>query len=235
MPFIGNQPSAVPLTSADITDGIITSAKITDGTITNTDVASSIITGQTAETSIAGGDSILIYDDSATALRKMTRTNFVSGLGGLSEADAWRINSAITFTNIGQTDVTSNWERADTDGFGLLGTGLTQSSGIFTFPSTGYYYINYFGGWSTTAARLYVAFHLFVTLDNSSYSPVSEIYTNLHANASYGSMAGNFIIKVTDTANIKFKFVCERSETVSLLGSTSLSHTGFSCIKLAGV
>ena len=82
MPFIGNKPSAVPLTSADIADGIITSAKITDATITNLDVASSIITGQTAETSIAGGDSVLIYDDSASALRKMTRTNFVAGVGG---------------------------------------------------------------------------------------------------------------------------------------------------------
>ena len=81
MGYIGTKPSAVPLTSADITDNVITSAKIVDGTITNTDVASSIITGQTAETSIAGGDSILIYDDSATALRKMTRTNFVAGLG----------------------------------------------------------------------------------------------------------------------------------------------------------
>jgi hypothetical protein len=43
---------------------------------------SSIITGQTAETSVAGGDLVLIYDDSATALRKMTRTNFVAGIGG---------------------------------------------------------------------------------------------------------------------------------------------------------
>jgi hypothetical protein len=82
MGYLGYKPADKPLTSADITDGIITSAKIVDGTITNSDVASSIITGQTAETSIAGGDSILIYDDSATALRKMTRTNFVSGIGG---------------------------------------------------------------------------------------------------------------------------------------------------------
>lgn len=84
MPFIGNTPAQVPLTSADIADGIITSAKIVDGTITNSDVASSIITGQTAETSIAGGDSVLIYDDSASALRKMTRTNFVAGVGGVN-------------------------------------------------------------------------------------------------------------------------------------------------------
>ena len=43
MPFIGNKPSAVPLTSADIADGIITSAKITDATIANADIANSTI------------------------------------------------------------------------------------------------------------------------------------------------------------------------------------------------
>ena len=35
------------------------------------------ITGQTAETSVADDDLILIYDTSATALRKMTKANFV--------------------------------------------------------------------------------------------------------------------------------------------------------------
>ena len=41
MPFIGNKPSAVPLTSADIADSIITSAKIADGTIVNADINAS--------------------------------------------------------------------------------------------------------------------------------------------------------------------------------------------------
>jgi len=40
------------------------------------------ITGQTVETAIADDDVILIYDTSNTALRKMTKANFVSGLGG---------------------------------------------------------------------------------------------------------------------------------------------------------
>ena len=35
MAYLGNAPTSVPLTSADITDGIITSAKIADGTIVN--------------------------------------------------------------------------------------------------------------------------------------------------------------------------------------------------------
>ena len=39
-------------------------------------------TGATAETAIADADLVLIYDDSATAVRKMTKSNFVSGIGG---------------------------------------------------------------------------------------------------------------------------------------------------------
>ena len=41
MGYIGTKPSAVPLTSADIADGIITSAKIADGTIVNADINAS--------------------------------------------------------------------------------------------------------------------------------------------------------------------------------------------------
>ena len=54
-----------------------------DGSVGNSQVASTIITGQTAETSIATDDLILLSDTSASgALKKMTRANFVSGVGG---------------------------------------------------------------------------------------------------------------------------------------------------------
>ena len=116
MPFIGNQPAKVPLTSADIADSIITSAKIVDATITNSDVASSIITGQTAETSIAGGDSVLIYDDSASALRKMTRTNFVSGIGGVNTPNFHAyLSGDQTLGSDSATKIQFNAESWDTD------------------------------------------------------------------------------------------------------------------------
>ena len=57
---------------------------------------------------------------------------------GLTEADHWRVTSSFTGS---ATPITSNWERSDTAGFGYLGTGLTESSGIFSFPSTGIYII----------------------------------------------------------------------------------------------
>ena len=63
-------------------------------------IASAAITGQTAETSIADDDLILISDTSASgALKKMTKANFVSGLGSGSFT-----SSDIT----GQTAITSS-------------------------------------------------------------------------------------------------------------------------------
>lgn len=43
-------------------------------------ISSGVITGQTAETSVANDDIILVFDTSATALRKMTRANFSPAL-----------------------------------------------------------------------------------------------------------------------------------------------------------
>ena len=44
MPFIGNQPAKVPLTSADITDGIITASKLADGVNDDEDIKWDIAT-----------------------------------------------------------------------------------------------------------------------------------------------------------------------------------------------
>ena len=54
-----------------------------NASVGNLQTAPTIITGQTAETSIATDDLILLSDTSASgALKKMTRANFVSGIGG---------------------------------------------------------------------------------------------------------------------------------------------------------
>ena len=44
--YIGNSPTPVPLTSADLADSIITSAKIADGTIASADLASNAVDTQ---------------------------------------------------------------------------------------------------------------------------------------------------------------------------------------------
>jgi len=48
----------------------------------SSDLPTTSFTGATVETSIADADLVLIYDDSATAVRKMTKANLVAGIGG---------------------------------------------------------------------------------------------------------------------------------------------------------
>ena len=84
----GNASTATALATGrnfSITGEVTASAVSFDGSDVVALAASldaTAITGQTAETSIADDDLILIYDTSNTALRKMTKANFVAGLAG---------------------------------------------------------------------------------------------------------------------------------------------------------
>jgi len=95
------------------------------------------ITGQTAETSVADDDLILIYDTSATALRKMTKANFAP-----SVSLSYAVNSNLTGdgSTTGFTIGTSSRSQNDilvtvngvvfhpSDDYTLSGTTLTFST-----------------------------------------------------------------------------------------------------------
>jgi hypothetical protein len=188
----------------------------------------------------------LTLPDSSVSLAKLTATGtkdattFLRGdntfaSAGLTEADSWRTNTNATFSNAGSSFVTTNWERVDTDGFDKIGTGLSESSGVFSFPSTGYYYINHWSSIQTTASRTYLAMQLHTTLNNSSYTYATQNYGNTVSGTAFTNNSSAFIFKVTDISNYKFKFSVDRSETCILTGDSDTNATGFTCIKLAGV
>jgi hypothetical protein len=135
------------LTISDVIDFIIVLGDVlnigtpSDGTVSFAKVTSNLITGATAETSIAGGDSVLIYDDSAAALRKMTRTNFVSGIGGTNTPSFFATNSSNQSISHGATTkISFQTERFDTN------SAYDNSTNYrFTVPSdqAGKYVISY--------------------------------------------------------------------------------------------
>ena len=134
------------LTATDVIDFILVLGDVlnigtpSDATVGFSKVTSNLITGATAETSIAGGDSILIYDDSATALRKMTRTNFVAGIGGIFESQLLHVRDEKANNTSGGTFTSGSFQTR------TLNTVVTNeisgsslSSNQITLPSGTYY------------------------------------------------------------------------------------------------
>ena len=69
--------------SGDVTIASNGAVTIANGAVETAMVKANVITGQTAETSIdSSNDLVLVYDNDATALRKVTVGNLVSGAGG---------------------------------------------------------------------------------------------------------------------------------------------------------
>ena len=220
MAYIGKKPADVPLNAEDL--------------------SSTVITGQTAETSIADDDLILISDTSASAaLKKMTKANFISGIGGLSVADQWRITSDEAMTGAGGF-FGSNWERVDTSGQGHVGSAMSESSGVFTFPETGVYWV-YFNGTlytgtnATGSVKLGLEIH--VTTNNSSYTAVADGNDwNPSNQFTFKQVDVASMIDVTDTSNVKIKFKninggSNNSDRI-WRGATSQNHTYATFLKV---
>ena len=232
MAYIGKQPASVALASSDIADGIISEAKMANDAISLTELK-------------AGTDGQIISWDSSgnpVAIAVGTSGHFLKSAGagaqpafaaaGIAEADMWRITSGYT----GNTDpITANWERADTDSFAVLGTGLSNSSGIFTFPSTGVYFIDMQASFTRNGDKRGINTAINVTTDNSSYSDIAASATFVQQTESDATSAfakTSAIVDVTDTANVKVHFGAGATD-VSVNGNSNSNQTGFICIKLA--
>jgi len=104
MPFIGNKPSAVPLTSADIADSIITSAKIVDGTIVNADINASaaIVSTKLSGVGATAGQVIQVVSATDTTSRSTSSTSFVTASNTLSVTitPASASNKILILTNV---------------------------------------------------------------------------------------------------------------------------------------
>ena len=109
----------------------VDTAQLAADAVTNAKVDSSVITGQTAETSIATDDLILLSDTSASgALKKMTRANFVSGVGGdLTPAFSAYVGTTTVLSDASLTTIKFDTENFDTD------SAFNTSNYTFTVPS----------------------------------------------------------------------------------------------------
>ena len=161
-------------------------------------------------------------------------TGTVSGTPGITMADQWRLSADNSMSSSGANDITANWERNDTSGFGQLGSGMTESSGIFTFPSTGIYSIRLvFSLITGVSADSGANASIVTTINNSDYVVQTDNYVSAEAGSKYFSGSAEFIFDVTSTSTHKAKFQYYRSQSgTTLRGSSSNNRTYVTFIRL---
>ena len=168
---------------------------------------------------------------------ELTTTNGGTGAtsftAGISAAQVWRLTT--TFTGDAQP-IASNLEAQDTYSSGSIGSAMTQSSGIFTFPSTGIWLIQATGEFYYSGASRYNQLIIEVTTNNSSYSEASKNSAGIvqaESTHTYNSCPTQLLLDVTNTTNVKVRFTSSVSNnSVSTAGESTYNRTHFSFIRL---
>ena len=148
-------------------------------------------------------------------LPAISGANLTGLSAGVTMANSWNCSSGFNYQ--AQTDITS-WSE---DTAGKVGTGRSQSSGIFTFPSTGIYRVRFSqSSYNIGAAEVrYIgAFIKLSTNSGSSYSILREQYDHINNDNSCTTtvVTSNYLdITNTSTTRIKFTVAAELNSTLN--------------------
>ena len=148
---------------------------------------------------------------------------------GITEADLWRLTSSL---NSNADPISSNLERVDDASFAKIGTGMSVSSGIWTFPSTGIYQVTFNLSYEFNNDNANA--NIYVTQNDSSYDLVAWKPTGMDSNHNANGVSETFV-DVTDVSNVKVKFTTSGmaggSATI-LKGGTDDTLTYFKFIRV---
>ena len=154
--------------------------------------------------------------------------------GGIGMAQHWRLTSS---SQGNQTPLT-NWEAADNSFAGSLGSSMSVSSGVFTYPSTGIYFVIYtLVGYSDSSTQNLIG-SIQQSIDggsnwgNAAYG-LNGIYDYSNSYPSWGNTATHYIFDITDTSQQKTRFIYGAGQGPEYAkGDTNITYTGVTFIRL---
>jgi len=196
----------------------VTSDTLSTDTISEkTSAAGVTIDGVTLKDSKIGG-TITIPSSTGT----MALTSDISA-GGLEEADMWYL----TASSASSADpISANWSRVSEGEMGHLGTGMSVSSGIWTFPSTGFYYIQFnalfYSANGGAGGRGTITFET-TNDDFSTETPVQQLRVFKDTNGQNVTVSAStaIIMDVENTSTHKIKFKQDTTGTATLFGAVA--------------
>jgi hypothetical protein len=198
MPFIGNKPSAVPLTSADIADGIITSAKILDGTIVNSDIST---TSAITLNKLSGNPSfrnIVINGDMQFAQRNTSKASITTSDYHSLDRYQTVISSLGTWTQSQSTDVPSGYGFAKSLKMDCTTADASPSAGDFLYIRQMFegQNLQYLKKGTVNAVSLTASFWVKST-------KTGTFIVQLYDNDNNRSVSGTYTVSVTNTWEFK--------------------------------
>ena len=176
-----------------------------------TSIPAGNLTGTVADARI----STLTASKLTGSLPAISGANLTGLSAGVTMANSWNCSSGFNYQ--AQTDITS-WSE---DTAGKIGTGMSNSSGIFTFPSTGIYRVRFSNSTYNigAAANRYVgAFVYWSTNSGGSYTILREQYGHINNDNACTTtvVTSNYLnVSNTSTTRVKFSVAAENNSTLN--------------------
>ncbi len=155
--------------------------------------------------------------------------------GGLTHASQWRLTTGFQGD---ASPIASNLEEVDAPvGFGVLGSSMTESSGIFTFPTTGYWLITFHASFACDGDNQWLMAFIYTTTNDSTYAKAAEGNCpsfGASTATNYPSTDASYIFDVTDTSTHKCAFYIDvQTATDDTEGNSDRNKTYMTFLRLA--
>ena len=156
----------------------------------------------------------------------------ITTLAGILEFDSWY--HTVNYTG-GTVVLSTNLARNNfAAAASQIGTGMTESSGVFTFPRTGKYLVIFNGQFALNGSTNIVVLTQVTTNNGASFqNHARALDGNNGSGERSGSGASFAFIDVTDTSQVKVRFniqVIGTNDQIS--GSTSFQTTTFTFFRI---
>ena len=203
---------------------------------------SRLITNAIRSTSASGDAITLDGSGNATFPANVTCSGTATGFGsdGLLEADQFLLTTD-TIVNATATTITSNLARSGYSYMGTnskIGTGMSESGGVFTFPSTGKYLITTCASMRSATEGNYASVRSMFTVDNgSNWYYIAVNHTNIkgggsNANQVFSVSSSQALVDVTDVSTHKFRLSATSQAAMVVIGHVNEAYTSVVFTKL---
>ena len=160
---------------------------------------------------IDGGTGIILHNGGEIASDKMH--------------DQWVVENDESIST--QTTLTS-WTRSSLSDAAPYLTGMSHSSGVFTFPKSGIYRVQFTCTFYHSDNKRYVGIQMYISTNSGgSFSEIAKNYTSIYENDSnaYATGTTTMYLDIQDASTYRVRFACNAQNDVTLYGANDETRT----------